>query len=129
MVEIEDLFEGIEFIDLHQVPVELLQGIMDPRAHEGLDAFRFGLDLVDIGKLILMGTGFIGGKLGVGIGRHCLPFLRAVRFSGKHIFLTRKTPPVKIEGFSGSAQFLVRTLRVFLSSCKMCKMYRYYGMN
>ena len=36
-------------------------------------AFGLHLNLVDVGKFILVGTGLIGGKLGMGIGWHSSP--------------------------------------------------------
>jgi hypothetical protein len=36
---------------------------VDPGTHERLNAFCLDLNLVDIGELVLVGTGFIGGKL------------------------------------------------------------------
>jgi hypothetical protein len=59
MVEAEDLLQGVELGHL-QIPVDLFQGIVDPGAHERLNAFRLDLNFVNISELVLVGTGFIG---------------------------------------------------------------------
>jgi hypothetical protein len=69
VVKVVKFFQGVEFGHL-QISVEFLQGIVNPRTHEGLNAFGLGLDFFNVSKPILVGTGFIGGKLRVGIGRH-----------------------------------------------------------
>jgi hypothetical protein len=46
---------------------------MNPRTHESLNAFSLDLDLIDISEFVLVGTGFIGGKLRVRVGRHPSP--------------------------------------------------------
>jgi hypothetical protein len=62
MVEVEHLFQGIEFGHF-QIPIELLQSIVDPGTHERLNAFCFDFNLVNIGEFVLVGTVLIGGEL------------------------------------------------------------------
>jgi len=70
IVKEKGIFQGIEFIHFHQIAIELLQGIMNPRPHEGLNPLGLYFDFVNVGKLILVRAGFVGGKLRVGIGGH-----------------------------------------------------------
>jgi hypothetical protein len=85
MVKVEKFFQGIEFGHL-QISVKFLQGIVNPRTHEGLNAFGLSLDLFNVNKPILVGTGFVGGKLRVGVGWHVSSPLSLL--AGSNLLLT-----------------------------------------
>jgi hypothetical protein len=69
MVKVVQVFQGIEFGHL-QISIKFLQGIVNPRTHEGLNAFGLSLDFFNVYQLVLVGAGFISRKLGVGVGWH-----------------------------------------------------------
>jgi len=73
-VKSEKVLQGIQLGHL-QIPVELLQGLMDPGTHKGFNPLRLDFNLVYIGEPVLMRAGFISGKLRMGIGRHLSPLL------------------------------------------------------
>jgi len=69
MIVGEKFLEGIEFGDF-EVSIKFLQGLMNPCPHESLDPLGLDLNFVNIGKFILLRAILIGGKLGMGVGRH-----------------------------------------------------------
>jgi hypothetical protein len=85
MVKVVQVFQGIEFGHL-QISVKFLQGIVNPRTHEGLNAFGLSLDFFNVNKPILVGAGFVGGKLRVGVGWHLSSPLSLL--AGSNLLLT-----------------------------------------
>jgi hypothetical protein len=91
----DQILKGVPFGHL-QITVEFFQGFVNPRTHERLDPLGLNFDLVDIVQPILVGAGFIGGKLRMGISWHPSPPLRTILACyTNQLFLTRKRNSVK----------------------------------
>jgi hypothetical protein len=104
LVKAEEFWQGVEFGHL-QIPIELLQGFMNPGTHKSFNPLCFDLNLVNIGEFVLVRAGFIGRKLRMRVGRHPSPPLYLILVFFRKSFASSAPPE---DGAKGN-------LRLFLT--------------